>query len=226
MTKPGDILPPGLEHLGVGQQTQAEKPRNSLGQDEFFKLMVAQLTNQDPLKPLESNEFLGQVAQFSTVTGVQAMQEAIADLSASFQSSQALQASTMVGRDVLVSGNRALLGGDGTLKAAADLPASTGSLSASIYDARGQLVRQLTLGAHEAGLVEFTWDGLTDAGQQAPAGPYTVAVTATFDDETHAVDSLVAARVESVTLGKAGTGMQLNLAGLGPVDTSQVRQLL
>ena len=226
MTKPGDLLPPGLEHLGIGQQNQTEKPRNSLGQDEFFQLMVAQLTNQDPLKPLESNEFLGQVAQFSTVTGVQAMQEAIADLSASFQSSQALQASTMVGRDVLVSGNRALLGADGTLKAAADLPASTGSLSASIYDASGQLVRQLTLGAHEAGLVEFSWDGLTDAGQQAPAGPYTVAVTATFDDETHAIDSLVAARVESVTLGKAGTGMQLNLAGLGPVDTSQVRQLL
>ncbi len=226
MTKPGDILPPGLEHLGINRQTQTEKPRNELGQDEFFQLMVAQLTNQDPLKPLESNEFLGQVAQFSTVTGVQDMHQAIKDLSASFQSNQALQASTLVGRDVLVPGNWTLLRADGTLKAAADLPSSTGSLSASIYDTGGQLVRQLSLGAHEAGLVEYTWDGLTDAGVQAPAGRYSVSVTATFDGETHAVDSLVAAKVESVTLGKAGTGMQLNLAGMGPVDTSQVRQLL
>ncbi len=226
MTKPGDILPPGLEHLGINQQTQTEKPRNSLGQDEFFQLMVAQLTNQDPLKPLESNEFLGQVAQFSTVTGVQDMHRAIADLSASFQSNQALQASTMVGRDVLVPGNRTLLGADGTMKAAAELPGSTGALSASIYDAGGQLVRQLSLGAHDEGLVEFTWDGLTDGGQQAPPGSYSIALTASFNNETHAVESLVAAKVESVTLGKAGTGMQLNLAGLGPVDTGLVRQLL
>lgn len=226
MTKPGDILPPGLESLGINKQTQTEKPRNSLGQEEFFQLMVAQLTNQDPLKPLESNEFIGQVAQFSTVTGVQDMHQAITDLSASFQSNQALQASTMVGRDVLVPGSRTVLAADGTMKAAADLPASTGSLSANIYDAGGQLVRQLSLGAHEAGLVEFTWDGLTDAGQQASPGTYSVAVTASFNNETHAVESLVAAKVESVTLGKAGTGMQLNLAGIGSVDTSQVRQLL
>ena len=226
MSKTGDILPPTVQHLGINKQTQSEKPRNELGQDEFFQLMVAQLRNQDPLKPLESNEFLGQVAQFSTVTGVQEMQQAIADLSASFQSNQALQASTMVGRDVLVPGNRTLLGAEGTLKAAADLPRSTGGLSASIYDANGQLVRQLTLGAHGEGLVEFTWDGLTDGGQQAPPGKYSIAVTATFDGETQAVGTLVAARVESVTLGKAGTGMQLNLAGIGAVDTRNVRQLL
>ncbi len=226
MTKPGDVLPPGLQNLGINQQTQPDKARNDLGQDEFFQLMVAQLTNQDPLKPLESNEFLGQVAQFSTVTGVQDMHQAITDLAASFQSNQALQASTMVGRDVLVPGSRTLLGADGTLKAAADLPASTGTMSASIYDASGQLVRQLGLGAHEAGLVEFTWDGLTDAGQPAPAGTYSVEVKASINNQTQAVDTLVAAKVESVTLGKAGAGMQLNLAGLGPVDTSQVRQLL
>ncbi len=226
MTKTGDILPPGVQHLGIDQPTRTEKPRNSLGQDEFFQLMVAQLTNQDPLKPLESNEFIGQVAQFSTVTGVQDMHQAIADLSASFQSNQALQASTMVGRDVLVPGNRTLLGADGTIKAAAELPGSTGALSASIYDAGGQLVRQISLGAHEEGLVEFTWDGLTDSGQQAPPGSYSIAVTASFNNETHAVETLVAAKVESVTLGKAGTGMQLNLAGLGPVDTGLVRQLL
>ncbi len=226
MTNPVDKLPQGLEHLAISQPTKTDKPRNELGQDEFFQLMVAQLTNQDPLKPLESNEFLGQVAQFSTVTGVQDMHQAITDLAASFQSNQALQASTMVGRDVLVPGNRTLLGADGTLKAAADLPASTGTLSANIYDAGGQLVRQLSLGAHEAGLVEFTWDGLSDSGQQVPPGSYSVSLSATFDGDTQAVDSLVAAKVESVTLGKAGAGMQLNLAGMGPVDTSQVRQLL
>ena len=74
--------------------------------------------------------------------------------------------------------------------------------------------------------MEFTWDGLTDAGQPASAGAYSVEVKASINNQTQAVDTLVAAKVESVTLGKAGAGMQLNLAGLGPVDTSQVRQLL
>ena len=225
MTK-GGVLPPGLEQLAINQQSQPAKPRNALGQEEFFELMVAQLKNQDPLEPMESNQFLGQVAQFSTVTGVQNMLQAIEGLSSSFQSSQALQASTLVGRDVLIPGNRAVLGTEGTLRAAAELPFSTGALTANIYDSAGQLVRQLSLGAQDQGLVNFAWDGFTDAGQKAPAGIYTVAVSASADGENHAVTSLVAARVESVTLGKAGTGMQLNLASVGTMDMSQVRQIL
>ncbi len=226
MTKGDGVLTSGLEKLAIGQQSQPSKPRNALGQAEFFELMVAQLKNQDPLEPVESNQFLGQVAQFSTVTGVQNMLQAIEDLSSSFQSSQALQASTLVGREVLIPGNSAALGSDGTLRAAADLPFSTGALTANIYDSAGQLVRQLSLGGREAGLVNFTWDGFTDAGQKAGAGKYTVSVSAFADGENQAVGSLVAARVESVTLSKAGTGMQLNLDSVGTVDMSQVLQIL
>jgi len=226
MTKPSDILPPGLESLSIDRTSQTNKPRKSLGQDEFFELMVAQLKSQDPLKPLDSNEFIGQMAQFSTVTGIENMQNSISELAATFQSSQALQASTLVGRRVLVPGSQGVLPADGSLTAAAELPQSTGSLSANIYDTRGQLVRHLSLGAHQAGTVQFDWDGLMDNGQQAPAGTYSIGVTAAMNDETSALETLTSAQVESVTLGRGGAGMQLNLLGLGPVDVSRVRQLL
>jgi flagellar basal-body rod modification protein FlgD len=226
MTEPTDPLLSSLESLGLSQPAQAKKPRNSMGQQEFFDLMVTQLKNQDPLKPLDSSEFLGQMAQFSTVTGLQNVEKSITELSSAFQSSQALQASTLVGRNVLVAGSQGLLPADGVFTAAADLPQSTGELTANFYDGSGQLVRRLSLGAHDAGLVQFAWDGIMDGGQRAPAGVYGVSVNAVLDGETVALDTLTAAQIESVTLGQGGAGMQLNLAGLGSVGLSEIKQLL
>ncbi len=220
------VLPPGFEGIGIQQPETGTARNTQLGQNEFFALMVAQLQNQDPLKPLESNEFMSQVAQFSTVDGIQRMEKSLSGLANSWQSSQALQASTLVGRDILVAGNQSVLEDGASLRGAAELASSTGQLSVGVFDAAGQLVRRLELGPQPAGVSRFSWDGLNEQGTRAPAGSYRVQAQAVIDDEVQALPTLMVSRVESVTLGSAAEGISLNIKGLGAVAMNQVRELL
>ena len=227
MTNPGDISNNSfLKGADINAKKETDKPRNEMGQKEFFDLMVAQLKAQDPLNPMDSNQFLGQVAQFSSVTGIQDMSKSFEALSASLQSSQALQASTLVGRSVLVPGGSGAHSEQAALRGAVDLPQASPAVSLSITDAVGRTVRQMDLGAREAGLVNFTWDGLTDAGEQAPPGTYGVRAAFDAGGETQAAETLVVSHVDSVTLGKGGTEPQLNLADRDPVTLGTVRQIL
>ncbi len=200
-------------------------PAKELGQDQFFELMLTQLKNQDPLKPLQNGEFLAQIAQFSTVTGIQKLQESFGQLAAGMQSAQALQASSLVGRSVMLSGNSATLAKDGSVSGALELSASASSVSVEIYDASGQLVQRLDLGAQPAGQVSFTWDGKNTSGEAAAPGRYTIKAQAASGGQSVSVPTLVAAKVESVTLG-GGQGLLLNLAGQGSVSLSDVRQIM
>jgi len=226
MTKTTDLSASGYAGLGLSARTETTRGRTELGQTEFFELMVAQLKNQDPLKPLDSNEFLGQVAQFTTVRGIQDMQKSFADLAATLGSSQALQASTLVGREVLVPGSDGYLAATGALAGTVQLPESTRGLTVTVYDASGQVVRQIGLGAQAAGEIEFSWDGITAAGKRATPGLYSVSATVDVEGEKLVAETAVLARVESVTLGRGGSEMQLNLAGLGSVGLGGVRQIL
>lgn len=226
MTTTSNIGKSGFASLGLDPAAEVKRGRTELGQREFFELMIAQLKHQDPLKPLESNEFLGQVAQFTTVRGIQEMQKSFADLASSLGSSQALQASTLVGREVLVPSGQGYLAEQGALEGLATLPESTRGLTVAVYGPSGQVVRQMSLGPQAAGEVPFQWDGLTDTGQRVAPGVYGVAATVDVDGRKLAVETALAARVESVTLGRGGASMQLNLAGLGPVGLASVREIL
>ncbi|MDO9372742.1 MAG: flagellar hook assembly protein FlgD [Gammaproteobacteria bacterium] len=207
-------------------QAPANTAKNKLGQEEFFKLMTAQLKNQDPTKPMDNAQFLSQIAQFSTVSGIQDLNTAFSQLAGNLSSDQALQGANLVGRGVLVPGSSSNIRTAGTgISGAADLTASTSNLALNIYDAGGQLVRRMDLGPQASGLVSFGWDGVTDSGEAAAPGSYSIQATAQIDGLTQAVDTLVDARVESVTLGKNGQGLSLNLIGLDPVALSTVRQI-
>ncbi len=218
------VDPAVLQSLGLTRQPAAKSAK--LGQDEFLKLMVTQLKNQDPMKPLASGEFLSQIAQFSTVTGIQDLEASFKTLSGSLYSNQALQASSLVGRTVLVPSAGGLLPSGGSLTGAVDLTAGTPQLTVGIYDGSGQLVRRMALGTQAAGQVSFSWDGRTDAGTQAAPGVYRMKAEAEVGGQSVAMDTLVASRVESVVLGQPGGGIQLNLTGLGGVDFAAVRQIM
>jgi len=212
-----------FDNLGLALKQDTSKSKK-IGQEQFLELMVAQLKNQDPTKPLQSGEFLGQLAQFGTVNGIQEMQSSLSDLSTSLRSNQALMASGLVGRTVLAPGNVAALTADAGLSGVLDLPASAGDVVLSISDASGQLVQRLSLGQQAAGQLTFNWDGKMANGMTAAPGLYKIDAQAISGNDKFAVNTSVLSRVDSVTLGDP-KGMTLNLSGLGPVLLGDVKQI-
>lgn len=205
-------------------QGAGAKPANALGQDQFLELMIAQLKNQDPTKPMDSTQFLGQMAQFGTVNGIQELQKSFTQMAGALQSNQALMASSLVGRSVMVPGGVGVLPPGGALTGSVNLPVSVGDLAINITDGSGQLVRRLAMGSQQAGEIPFSWDGLDEAGAPLPSGRYQLKAEALYDGKPYAADTSVRALVESVTLGGA-QGMYLNLAGLGSVSLGDVWQI-
>ena len=208
--------------LGLAQKA-SDKKADSLGQADFLKLMTTQLQNQDPLKPLESNEFLGQIAQFSTVSGIQGLQDSFTALSSSMTSSQSLQASGLVGHGVLYPSETGYLDGEAGLAGGVEMDAA-GQLVVEVTDGSGQVVRRLDYGTQPAGTNYFNWDGKDASGETLPSGSYGIRATVTRNGASEAAPTLAAGLVQSVSLG--ASGLSLNLAGLGSIAFGNVRQII
>ncbi|MET0659605.1 MAG: flagellar hook assembly protein FlgD [Steroidobacteraceae bacterium] len=201
------------------------KKKDQLGQDEFLKLMLAQLKNQDPMKAMDPSQFLGQLAQFSTVTGIQNMQSSITTLADSMRASQVLDGATMVGRNVLVDQSDVTLGATDSINGTIEIPSSTSVAQLNVLDSAGQLVRRIPL-TTSTGLNNFTWDGTDDLGERVPAGDYSLEVVATVGGEAQSLTPLVATQVSSVTIDPNGSGLVLNTPALGSIPLAQVRRVM
>lgn len=213
-----------LEHLGLS--TQQTERSDDLSQEQFLELMIAQLKNQDPMKPMENGEFMGQLAQFSMVDGIQEMQESFAQFSTSFNSNQALQAAALIGRSVMTTAEHGQLAEEGALDGSVELPASTDNVFINIHDAAGNLVKRLELGSQTAGEVSFSWDGTAQDGSRAPVGEYQVNAEAQLDGEVVALDVATSKQVSSVSLGASAGDIQLNLSDGSTLDFANVRQIM
>jgi flagellar basal-body rod modification protein FlgD len=190
--------------------------------NRFLTLLVTQLQNQDPLNPLDNAQVTSQLAQLSTVNGINKLNDTLAGLVSSFGANQYLQAANLVGHDVLVPGNAMALAGG---KAAGGFTLDSGAekVVATITDAAGTRIRQLDLGARGAGAQRFEWDGKNDAGVAAKDGNYAISVTATVGGKAVALDPLMAGKVTGIVPGAGGT--QVQVAGLGLIDLSSVKQI-
>jgi flagellar basal-body rod modification protein FlgD len=216
----------GLDNAGLVAPLPTPKARDELGQEDFLTLMITQFRNQDPFEPMDNGAFLGQLAQFGTVNGIEELNGAFASLSSTIQSEQVLQAANLVGRSVLASTDTGYVGPEGTLSGAVELPSSASNVQVEITDASGQLVRRLDLGTHEAGLATFEWDG-RDASQEPVApGHYKVTARVVRGTEVESAATLLSATIESVNLGQFGQGMTLNLPGGDTLSVDQVRRIL
>ncbi|CAK0761520.1 flagellar basal-body rod modification protein FlgD [Gammaproteobacteria bacterium] len=196
----------------------------TLGQTDFLKLLTTQLKNQDPSKPMDSTQFVSQLAQFSALAGVTDLNTTMKGVSSSLQSSQLVQGTSLVGHQVLATGSRGELTDTLPLTGAVNLPASTNSLTVEVQDAAGHTVQTLSLGNNSAGTIPFSWDGTLANGQHAPSGTYQVKASYLQDGKQVTADTLVAARVNSVALGSSG--LVLELEDLGEVGLDQVSMLM
>lgn len=198
--------------------------RDRLQQGDFLKLMTAQMANQDPFKPLDSGDFMSQIAQFSSVQGIQDLQQSFDTFAQAMVPNQALQSAGLVGRKVYVPSTAGQLGPQG-LGGAVQLPTTGGEVTVKIYTGAGELVKTLGLGTKEAGLVDYRWDGTTDAGVPAPPGIYQVRAEALLEGRNTGLEHFAEATVDAVTLGDAATPPQLSLSGLGSIGLSYVRAI-
>ncbi|WP_313054882.1 flagellar hook assembly protein FlgD [Pseudomonas lopnurensis] len=208
-----------LDQYQFGEDREAKG--NDLGKNEFLELLVAQLNNQNPLEPQENGEFIAQLAQFSQVEGIEKLNSSMETILSGYQSSQALQASSLVGRKVIVPTDKAVVDTGETFKASLVLPVSSSNVYVNVYDDTGATVSRVNLGPQEAGNISFMWDGKDASGNTLPPGTYTFEAQATYDGETKGLYTLLPANVDSVTLG--GSELLLNLAGLGSVPLSSVQ---
>ncbi|MDO9623036.1 MAG: flagellar hook assembly protein FlgD [Pseudomonas sp.] len=207
-----------LDQYQIKSETTANK---DLGKNEFLNLLVAQLNNQNPLEPQSNGEFIAQLAQFSQVEGIEKLNSSMGSLLSGYQSSQALQASSLVGRKVIIPTDKAVVDTSESFKASMVLPASSSNVYVNVYNNAGSVVSRINMGEQAAGNVSFIWDGKDASGNQLPPGTYKFEAQATYEGETKGLYTMLPANVDSVVLG--GSELMLNLAGLGSVPLSQVQ---
>lgn len=191
----------------------ADENRGMLTQEDFFALLTQELANQDPTKPVDNNEMISQMTAFSTTDGVQQLNESFSSFSDSMTSSQALQASTLVGRSVLVDDNifGRIAGEDVPGKLKADEPAS--NVIIYVENTAGEIIQTVDVGTVKAGEFAFTWNGEMANGEQAPEGAYRFRAAGLIDGQVSELPTLTYRKVDSVTLAGAGGNIMLNLNG-------------
>jgi flagellar basal-body rod modification protein FlgD len=211
---------------GSGDSVQADT-------DKFMTLLVTQLKNQDPLNPLDNAQVTSQLAQLQTVTGVNKLNETLNTLKASYQSSEAMQATNLIGHGVLVEGSDVALSGSKAIMGV-ELGTDADSVKVDIIDKNGKTVQSMDLGKQKAGVIPLAWDGVPDATNVDSSGKpvtladgnYTFQVTATrgadklTDAKTLSFDS-----VASVTTNSTD-GVKLNLPSKGGVTLADIKQVL
>jgi len=193
------------------EEIPEDQNNGALDQADFFALLTQQLANQDPTKPVENNEMISQMTGFSTNDGISRLNDSFGDFSASMTSSQALQASSLVGRSVLVEDNVFGLaeGTSASGKISTDVPAT--GVVLNIENDAGEIVRSVPVGTLKEGEHPFTWDGLDKYGEPAPTGLYRFRVEGKVDGENTELQAMTYRRVDSVTLAGTGGNIQLNL---------------
>jgi len=206
----------------VNGAKNSKKTTTDAAQDRFMTLLVTQMKNQDPLNPLDNAQVTSQLAQLSTVTGIDKLNATLETMMSNAQSSQSMQASNLIGHDVLVAGNQIHF--DGTSgNFAVELPASTDDLTVTISDAVGNKLRQISLGKQSEGIMPLSWDGYSDAGTRVANGDYKFTVSATTAGQQAAANALSLEHINSIT--SSASGVKLNLGNANSVTTADLKQI-
>lgn len=198
---------------------------NELGQEDFINLMITQLRNQDPFEPLQSGEFIGQLAQFGTVSGIGELQNSVSQLASSLISNQTLQATNLIGKSALIPSDSLTLSEGETSKGAISTSAPANNVTVSIFDAAGNLVQTIPLGVVNEGLKEFEWDGTDASGNQAPEGEYFFTVVGAQGEDNIALDTFAYKQVESISLGNDTNSIRLNVENGKELKISEILKI-
>ncbi|WP_253384000.1 flagellar hook assembly protein FlgD [unidentified bacterial endosymbiont] len=201
-------------------------------QSSFLTLLVAQLKNQDPTNPMQNNELTTQLAQISTVSGIEKLNTTLGSVSGQIDNSQSLQAANLIGHGVMIPGTTILAGSsttDGTTTTSTtpfgvELQQAADKVTATITDSSGAVVRTIDIGALSAGVHTFTWDGSMTDGTTAANGSYKVSLSASNGSTQLVAQPLQFGLVQGVIKGSDGSKLDLGTTGTTTLD--EVRQII
>lgn len=188
---------------------------NEDSEQRFLKLLVTQLNNQDPLNPMQNAELTSQLAQMSTVSGIEKLNSTLSGLVNQTSSNQLLQATSLIGYNVLSPGDTLTTkapeeGKEPASQAfAVELPGTASDVDIKIVDGTGKVVRTISAGSMTEGVNAVTWDGKDDTGAVVPAGAYRFTVDATNGSATVKATSLTFSQVAAVKQGTSGVSLEL-----------------
>jgi flagellar basal-body rod modification protein FlgD len=209
--------------LGMNKAAKASSDAQNT-EDRFLKLLITQLQNQDPMNPTDSAQTTSQMAQISTVSGIENLNASISSMMSTFNAGQSFQAASLIGHTVMAKGSQMSFDGSSAVQGQVVIPDGGGKASVGIFDKNNNLVRTINLPAAAPGNESFSWDGKDDSGKVLPAGSYVLsATTAGSDGKPVAADTLTNVKVTSVSL--SATGVTLRLADGTDIAMSDVSQI-
>lgn len=208
----------------INRPQQAEKS-DELGQQDFINLMITQLRNQDPFEPLQSGEFIGQLAQFGTVSGIGELKDIVSDLASSLISNQTLEAANLIGKNALVPSDNLSLESDESTKGAIAVNTPSNNVTVSIFDAAGKLVQTLPIGVVNSGLQDFVWDGIDASGNQAEPGEYFFSAIGVQGENNVAFDTFSYKEIESISLGENASSIRFNVSNGSELKISEILKI-
>ncbi len=207
----------------------ANKPNDELNQADFIELLVAQVKNQDPTKPMDPSEFMNQLTQSSMVNGLNDLQTSFDSLATKLSSDQSLQAAGLVGKSALLPGGETQFSAGSTVSGQINLERPANDVTINIFNSRGEQVRSLPLGANGAGDMLFKWDGFKDDGSIAAQGDYLVTAEASIDGNQQAIEVYLESRIDSISINQSidgsPSGTLLNLTNGQSVSLNDIKQI-
>ncbi|QEI07220.1 flagellar hook assembly protein FlgD [Pigmentiphaga aceris] len=213
----------GASTAPIATTTTKDTTANDLS-EQFLKMLVAQMQNQDPMNPMDNAQLTSQLAQISTVNGISSLNDTVAGLGSNLAGMQSMQAAALVGRDVEVPGKTLVLEEDSTVRGGFDVPYAVENAKLTIANADGAVVYTSDMGKTKAGTTHFDWDGKDSDGNQLPPGTYTFDVQLTASGVTGAATTLSTVTVQSIQPGAAGTrvidkgGNQYNMSAVRQIS--------
>ena len=212
-----------LNKLGINssEKSNVPKAKDQLGQEDFLKLMTTQLQNQDPFAPMENGEFIAQMAQFSTVTGITSMDESLKNVAAKLGETRIATAANMLGHSVLVPGKIARADDDGSVNGVIDLPSASTNVNVVFKSQNGEILDTINLGNQSSGLVGFAWHGAPKDMIESDE-PIFVEAYANSGKGMEGVSSSIFAEVLSSSAGDGDSGVMLDVRDYGTISANEV----
>ena len=212
-----------LNKLGINssEKSNVPKAKDQLGQEDFLKLMTTQLQNQDPFAPMENGEFIAQMAQFSTVTGITSMDESLKNVAAKLGETRIATAANMLGHSVLVPGKIARADDDGSVNGVIDLPSASTNVNVVFKSQNGEIIDTINLGNQSSGLVGFAWHG-APKNMIENEEPIFVEAYANSGKGMEGVSSSIFAEVLSSSAGDGDSGVMLDVRDYGTISANEV----